>query len=457
LLTRGSDRRYRRLRARPLLALDGASPQMPNSDDPTSAGNFEQARMHRTILQKTLAGIAAVGPGLFLIGYNIGTGSVTTMAKSGAEHGMALFWAVVLSCVLTYVLMVAYGRVTLVTGNTALANIRSHFRFGGALSIYIMTALILGELLALMGIMGIVGDLLQEASRLLLGGAGIDSFWMIVVCSAGIYLMIWYGKYQFFEKVLTVLVVLMALCFLLELALLKPSLAVILEGLVPRIPNVPGAFGLVAAIAGTTCSAAVFIMRSIVVSEKGWTGADLAQEKRDAFVSASMMLLLSGVIMAVAAGTLHVMGLRLDDTVEMVRLFEPMGGTFAALVLILGVTGAGLSSAFPIVLIAPWLICDYSGRRRDLRSPLFRILGLVGIVFAFGSQLLSQRPPALMVFSQAFQACILPAVVAPILILINSRKVMGEHCASAKMNSGLAAALAFSIVTTYLALAELAG
>ena len=161
--------------------------------------------------------------------------------------------------------------------------------------------------------------------------------------------------------------------------------------------------------------------------------------------------------MAVAAGTLHVMGLKLDNTVEMVRLFEPMGGKIAALVLILGVTGAGLSSAFPIVLIAPWLICDYTGRPRNIRSPLFRILGLVGVVFAFGSQLLSERPPALMVFSQAFQACILPAVVIPIMVLINSRKVMGANTAGPKMNFGLIASLIFSLVTTYLAIAELFG
>jgi Mn2+/Fe2+ NRAMP family transporter len=60
-----------------------------------------------------------------------------------------------------------------------------------------------------------------------------------------------------------------------------------------------------------------------------------------------------------------------------------------------------------------------------------------------------------MVFSQAFQACILPAVVIPILILINSRKVLGENRAGLQMNAGLAASLVFSIVTTYLAIAEL--
>ena len=34
---------------------------------------------------KILRLFAAIGPGLFIIGYIIGTGSVTSMAKAGAE------------------------------------------------------------------------------------------------------------------------------------------------------------------------------------------------------------------------------------------------------------------------------------------------------------------------------------------------------------------------------------
>jgi len=409
------------------------------------------------MVKKILLALASIGPGLFLIGYNIGTGSVTTMAKSGAEHGMSLFWALVLSCFFTFVLMVAYGQVTLVTGQTALFNFKTQLRFGKPLAIYLMFALILGELLALMGIMGIVADRLREASRMMTGGPGLSTFWITLVCAVGLYLLLWYGRYQFFEKLLTFLVVLMASCFFLVLILVKPDLTAIARGLVPRIPDVPGAYGLIAAMAGTTCSAAVFIMRSIVVAEKGWTVDDLAMEKKDAFVSAGMMLVLSGTIMAVAAGTLNVMGLKLNDSVEMISLFEPIGGSFSAYLLILGIAGAGLSTVFPIVLIAPWLICDYTGRPRNLRSPLFRILGLVGILFAFGSQFLSQRPPALMIFSQAFQSCILPAVVVPIFILINSRKIMKERVAGPWMNAALAGVLLFSLWTTCLAIMELAG
>jgi Mn2+/Fe2+ NRAMP family transporter len=203
---------------------------------------------------------------------------------------------------------------------------------------------------------------------------------------------------------------------------------------------------------GTTCSAAVFIIRSTVVVEKNWTIRNLKNEKRDAFSSAFMMLFLSGVIMAVSAGTLHIMGLKLDTTLEMISLFEPIGGKPAAFLLILGIVGAGLSTVFPIVLIAPWLISDYTGRPRNIKSPMFRILILGGLVFAFGSIFLEQSPPILMVFSQAFQAAILPAVAIPVFYILNRRDIMQENRASTRMNTGLVAVMIFSFITTYIAI-----
>jgi manganese transport protein len=411
--------------------------------------------MENKLGKKILIAISAVGPGLFLIGYNIGTGSVTTMAKTGAEHGMSLFWALFLSCVFTFVLMVAYGKVTLVTGKTALYNIKTEFKHGWVLSLYILLTLITGELLALIGVMGIVAELVQEGIRMFFNGAVIDTLWIILFFVIALYIMLWFGRYGAFEKVLTFFVVLMGLSFFVVFIMVKPSLSAIATGMIPGIPDTPGAYGLVAAIAGTTCSAAVFIMRSTVVAEKGWTIKDLKTEKRDSFFSASMMLLLSGVIMAVAAGTLHVMGLKLENTVEMISLFEPIGGKPAALILILGIVGAGLSTIFPIVLIAPWLIADYAGKPRNLHSPSSRLLILLAFLFAFGTVFLKQRPPALMIFSQAFQACILPAVAIPILILINRKNIMGDHKAALKENIGIWAVILFSFLTSYYAIIDL--
>jgi len=411
--------------------------------------------MSGNLWKKAALALSAVGPGLFLIGYNIGTGSVTTMAKTGAEHGMDLFWALVLSCFFTFIQMVAYGKMTIVTGKTALNNFRSQFRYGWLLALYILIALVVGELLALIGVMGIVAELTREGIKMATGGFVVNTFWIILFYALMLYLLLWYGRYHTFEKVLTSFVILMGLSFLFVFILVKPSLAAIARGMIPSIPDTPGAFGLVAAIAGTTCSAAVFVMRSTVVAEKGWNINDLKTEKKDSFVSAFMMLFLSGVIMAVAAGTLNVMGLKLENTVEMISLFEPIGGKIAAYILILGIVGAGLSTIFPIVLIAPWLVADYTGKPRNIHSPSSRIMIVVALLFAFGTVFLEQRPPALMIFSQAFQACILPAVAIPAFILLNNKRLMGENKASLKENIGIWAVILFSLMTSYFAIIEL--
>ncbi|NBC65492.1 MAG: hypothetical protein GVY07_07555 [Bacteroidetes bacterium] len=412
--------------------------------------------MSDNVIKKILIAISAVGPGLFLIGYNIGTGSITTMGMAGAQYGMTLLWALILSGLFTYILMVAFGHLTLVTGQTALHNFKNEIPgIGKILAIYIMIALIMGELLALMGIMGIVSELVQEGIRLVSTGQNlfVDTFWIILVISVLIFILLWKGQYKLFEKILTVFVILMVFCFVAVLFMVVPSFSAIAEGMVPGIPDTQGANRLVAAMAGTTCSAAVFIIRSTVVAEKGWGIQHLKHEKKDALVSASVMVLLSAVVMAVGAGTLHVMGLTMETTLEMIRLLEPIGGDFAAFLLIIGIAGAGLSTIFPIVLIAPWLVADYMGWERDIQSPMFRTLIIAGLVFAFGSVFLEQTPPVLMVISQAFQATILPAVAIPAFYLLNKSSLIGkEHLPSKFRNTGLIAVILFSLITTYFAI-----
>ena len=404
--------------------------------------------------RKILIALSAVGAGLFLIGYKIGTGSITTMAKAGANYGMTLFWALILSAIFTYILMIAYGQVTLVTGKTALYNIRKNFMIGPALSIYILIALVTGELLAVMGVMGIVVDLIIEGIRLI-GWGSADAFWITVILVIGLFTLLWFGKYKVFEKILTFFVILMGLCFILVFFLVKPDFGAIAKGMIPSIPKEKGALQLIAAMAGTTCSAAVFVVRSTVVVEKGWTINNLKDEKKDAFVSSTMMLLLSGIIMAVSAGTLFVMDMSLDTTVEMIQLFEPLGGRIAAFILILGIVGAGLSTVFPIILIAPWLISDITGKSRDIKSPMFRILGGIGLLFGFGLIFIEKAPPAMMIFSQAFQAMILPAVAIPIMFLIMNNNLMGENKAKLKLKIGLIAVILFSLITAYFAIIDL--
>lgn len=400
--------------------------------------------------------LSFVGPGLFMIGYNIGTGSITTMASAGSRYGMSLFWTLLLSCVFTFVMLVAYGRFSIVSGNTAMMAYKKYLPFGKWVAIYSIFVLTVGELASLAGITGIVAELINEWSRLLFGGSGFNIIIIAAVIITGCYYLLWIGKYSLFEKILTSLVVLMGLSFILSMFMVVPEPKDLLSGLMPHIPDAPNAFLIIAGMAGTTCSAMVFIMRSIVVAEKGWTADNLRQEKIDSFVSVSMMLLLSGAIMACAAGTLYKMGIPVERAVDMVKTLEPLAGRFAISIFVIGIIGAGVSTLFPIALVLPWLICDYCGIERNLQSPMFRILGGLGLLLGFTVPVFGGRPVWIMIVSNAFQATILPIVALAVIVLINNKKLMGEHRAGKWLNIGMWATFVFAIITAYVAVVGIA-
>ena len=310
--------------------------------------------------------LAVVGPGLFMIGYNIGTGSITTMASAGSRYGMSLLWTLILSCVFTYVLLIAYDRFTLVSGETSMMAYKKHLPLGKVIALYSIFVLTFGEVAALAGITGIVADLIREWTGIMFGGKGFNIVAITAVIIFGCYYLLWIGKYTRFEKFLTSLVVLMGLSFILSMFLVVPEPADIAASLLPRIPEGPNAFIIIAGMAGTTCSAMVFVMRSIIVSEKGWTVDHIHKEKLDALVSVSMMFILSGAIMACAAGTLYKMGIPVERAIDMVKTLEPFAGRFAISIFVIGIIGAGVSTLFPIALVLPWLICDYTGRERNI-------------------------------------------------------------------------------------------
>ncbi|HYE57757.1 MAG TPA: divalent metal cation transporter, partial [Rhodothermales bacterium] len=127
--------------------------------------------------------LASIAPGLFLIGYNIGTGSVTTMASSGAAYGLALTWCVVLSCVFTFVLIVAYGQFTAVTGRTALSAFREHY--GTFPALFVLVALLFSEAVSVSGVMAVMVQVIQEWSRPLTASrSGFSPLLLAAVMSA---------------------------------------------------------------------------------------------------------------------------------------------------------------------------------------------------------------------------------------------------------------------------------
>ncbi|MGB5579130.1 MAG: Nramp family divalent metal transporter [Woeseia sp.] len=398
-------------------------------------------------LSKTLALFL---PGIFLLGFNIGTGSVTAMAKAGATYGMSLLWTIVASCLATYFMINAYGKLTLVTGETALQAFRRHIH--PLVGLFFIVALTAGVCGSVMGVMGIVAEISSEWSKTLIDG-GIHPVWFAAFFVGLVYFIFWNGTTQFFERSLAVIVAIMAACFVLNFFILMPPPVEIVKGLIPSLPDVPldegrGPFLVIASMVGTTVFSGLFIIRTTLVKEAGWTIADLKKQRNDAIVAVGMMFVISGSIMAAAAGTLFVEGLGLDNASQMIGLLEPLAGSFATAIFAFGIVAAGVSSQFPNVLMLPWLLCDFNESERDMRLPRYRVIVLAISLLGLVVPIFEARPVFVMIISQAFNAVILPVTVACIMYLGNRRDLMGEHRFSIASNAVLIAILLFSFVTS---------
>jgi Mn2+/Fe2+ NRAMP family transporter len=226
----------------------------------------------KTILRSKFSKwLALFLPGIFLLGFNIGTGSVTSMAKAGATYGMSLLWTILASCLATFFMISVYGRYTLVTGETALQAFRKHIH--PVVGIFFIVALTAGVSGSVMGVMGIVAEISFEWSKSLVAG-GIPPVVFAVFYISLVYYIFWNGSTQYFERSLAVIVAIMSASFLLNFFIMMPPPLEIIKGLIPSLPEVPvdqgkGPFLVIASMVGTTVFSGLFIIRTTLVREAG--------------------------------------------------------------------------------------------------------------------------------------------------------------------------------------------
>jgi manganese transport protein len=387
-------------------------------------------------------------PGIFLIGYNIGTGSVTSMAKAGANYGMELLWTVIFSCIITYYLIQHFGKFTIVTGESAMEAFRKHIHPGVGLFLIVTFGIIV--IAASMGLMGIISNISYEWSKSLING-GIKPIVWAVLFSSLIYILLWYGNTKTFEKALAFMVAIMGAAFIINFFIVTPSFKVILKGCIPTIPDVTSGsdnspFLVIASMVGTTVSSILLIMRSFLVKEENWTLKDLDHQKKDAKISATMMFLISATIMAAGAGTLFIRDIPLNNASEMVNLLEPIAGKAAVSLFVIGIVSAGVSSQFPNILTLPWLITDYISSERNMKKPAYRIILFLIALTGLVVPIFNAKPVFIMLLSQACLAAVLPVTVSCVFYLTNKKSLMNSYVNELKEKIILSVILIFSFM-----------
>ena len=99
---------------------------------------MDKVQGEKSLLKKILFLILSFGPGIFAIGYTIGTGSVTSMIVAGSTYGMQLLWVLLVSCIFSGLLMFVYGNYALISGETALYGFKNHIKGGKIIAILII-------------------------------------------------------------------------------------------------------------------------------------------------------------------------------------------------------------------------------------------------------------------------------------------------------------------------------
>ncbi|WP_252723805.1 NRAMP family divalent metal transporter [Winogradskyella psychrotolerans] len=355
-----------------------------------------------------------------------------------------------LSCFFTYFLLISISKLTIVSGHTLMFNFKK--AFGKPITIFIITALGISIVSSVIGVMGVVAEVTMEWISVKTSISFLNKPVIAVFFTALLIALFWTGKHGNFIKAMSIMVGLMALAFLFtSIMVLKESGKSILD-FFPELPKGDHTGLIIAGIVGTTMAGVALASRSILVQEENWGINDLKKENKDAKSAMVLTFLISLAIMISATGTLYFSSTKVDDATDMMSALGPWAGDFALTLFTLGIIGAGLSSIFPNLLLFPWLIADYSGKPRDMKKPLFKLIVVLVALSGLIIPVLGGKPVWILIASQAFSPFVMPLITLFLIILLNKSELMKTYKTSLWMNIALGATFVFNCFMLYISI-----
>ena len=391
-----------------------------------------------------------IGPGAMVAAAFIGPGTVTTASVAGASSGIALLWAVAFSVFATLTLQELSLRTALATQKDLATLVRDLGQ--GAWW---------GSLLVLLVILAIGGgNAAYQSGNLSGAGIGlsaalpIDFAQVVVVAAALAGLLILFDRYRWLERLLVLLVALMAVLFSgLALLLLPLLLAQSPERLVPTFSSDDVTTAL--ALIGTTVVPYNLFLHATAVRRR-WSGESVETALRGARQESMLAILIGGgitcAIMMVASALLSPeaeVGV-LPALMAAIDRHFPGGG---ALAVGFGLFAAGLSSAIAAPVAAGWAVCGALGWSTDPGSRGFKAVALAVLLAGTLFAVVTSRPTVLIVTAQVTNALLLPVIALVLVVLANSRLIPQPF---RNQRTGNLLALAVLAIVLLLALTKLA-
>ncbi|CAM2989355.1 Nramp family divalent metal transporter [Staphylococcus argensis] len=379
------------------------------------------------MLSKGIQILKALGPGMIITASFIGPGTVTTMTQSGAGFGYSLLWAVVFSVIATIVVQEMIIRLSLVTREglgEAIQSLLQHKVGKFILVWFILIVVTLGCAAYISG--DLIGTSLGAAYLLHLPKHVVAPIIGIIILLIGVL-----GNYDFLEKVMIVLMVIMGLIFITTMILVQPDVGAVFKGaLIPTVPN--GSMLTVIALIGTTVVPYNFFIHSTAVHERFHSIKALRFARWDTVLSITIGGIISAAIL-ISAATL-IRGEEVSSVIQLARPLEPILGQAAPYAMSIGLFAAGLSSALASPTGAAATISSLLGWKGGMSSKKYKTVFACIIIVGIISSALGFEPLQVVLVAQALNGMILPIVAIVIFIIVNRRGLLGDYINNWKWN-----------------------
>jgi len=389
--------------------------------------------------------LAVAGPGLIVAFADTEAGSVTTAATSGAQFGMKLVLLQLLLIVPLFVIQEMTVRLGTVSGRGHAALIRDRYGLGWAW-VSLGTMLVTNLAALVTEFIGIAGAALIF---------GVPAAPMVIVAATLLIGIAFSGRYRRAEYFA------LALC-LLELLFIPAAIAahpswssVLHDGILGSQPLGDKAYLLLVAgnIGAVIMPWMIFYQQSAVVDKK-LRVEDMPMARVDTAIGAVATQLIMIAIIVTTAATLFVHHQAVSDAAQAALALVPLtGAKWAGVAFGAGLLGAAMIGALVVSLATAWAFgeafrwpCSLNFKCTEAK----RFYGLYAamVIVAAGVVLIPHLPLiTITVYVEAFNAFVLPIVLAFLLVMANDKKILGD-----RVNSWLGNVVAIGVSVVCVAL-----
>ncbi len=362
-----------------------------------------------------------LGPGFIVTVGFIDPGNWATNVAGGSEFGYSLLWVITASTLMLILFQSMSARLGIVTGHSLAYNVRRRFSrpWAGVLGGSVVVACIATDVAELLG--GALGFRLLFGLPLVVGG--------VITMILKIALVVT-GRYRHIERIILVIVGIIAACYLIELALVRPDWSTAARNAV--VPHLDMAsIGVAIGMLGAVLMPHNIYLHSNVVLNRGRPRDDegrrrlITYELGDTALALGLGWMINCAMVVVAAAVFFRHGATITSLDQASATLEPLAGNLARLLFGVGLLMAGLGSSFTSAMAEVNVLTAYLGRPEDPRTKFYRIglfvLALPALA-VIGSGVDSYK---VLIFSQAALSLQLPLTIIPLILLVSDRRVMG--------------------------------